>query len=337
MVDLSIQIEGFAGLTWPRWKRLVAEVERLGFAGLYVCDHFSVPSTLGTPSLEMTLALTYAADHTERVRFGSLVAPLSFRDPVMLARQAMALDDLSGGRIVLGIGAGWVEDEHVRYGYDFGDARSRLDRLAEGAEVIYRLFREDQPVSFDGRFYHLRDAMLAPRSPKPGGPTLMIAGKGFPRVLALVARFGNVWTSSRLNVDEFRERSQALDVQLEQNQRPPESVKRAGMDIVVCWRDEAELERRVGTFRQLFPAQFANLTPMEIRDALRKFVSRIIEGTPADIVDQIHAFEAAGMDELMIDWFDCDDLEGLQVLATEILPWFARSGEQVERVVAAEC
>src|SRR5579871_3156701 len=83
MVDLSIQIEGVTGLTWQRWKRLVSEVESLGFAGLYCCDHFSFPFTLGMPSLEMILALTYAADHSQRLRFGSLVAPLSIRDPVM--------------------------------------------------------------------------------------------------------------------------------------------------------------------------------------------------------------------------------------------------------------
>ena len=152
----------------------------------------------------------------------------------------------------------------------------------------------------------------------------MIAGKGLPRVLGLVARCGDVWASSRLSADEFRERSQALDVQLERSRRAPESVQRAGMDIVVCWRDEAELERRVRVFRQLFPTQFANLTPIETRDALRKFVGRMIDGTPAEVVDQIRAYDAAGMDELMIDWFDCDDLEGLHVLADEILPEFAR-------------
>ena len=86
MVDVSIQIEGLTGLTWPRWKRLVAEVERLGFSGLYCCDHSNGPGLVGAPSLEMTLALTYAADHSTRLWFGPLVAPLSFRDPIMLAR-----------------------------------------------------------------------------------------------------------------------------------------------------------------------------------------------------------------------------------------------------------
>jgi len=323
MVDLSIQIEAVTGLTWPRWKRLVPEVERLGFSGLYCCDHFNGPGMLGWPSLEMTLALAYAADHTGRLRFGPLVAPLSFRDPVMLARQAMALDDLSGGRMVLGIGAGWIEDEHARYGYDFGTARSRLDRLAEGAELIFRLCRDDQPISFDGRFYHVREGYLAPRSPRPGGPTLNIAGKGLPRVLGLVARFADVWTSSRLSLDEFGERSQMLDAMLDQNGRRRDTVKRASMDMVVCWRDEAELERRLGIFRRLLPAQLADVTTMELRDRLRTMLGHMIDGAPEDIVNQIRGYEAAGLDELMIDWFDCDDLEGLEVLAAEALTFLA--------------
>jgi alkanesulfonate monooxygenase SsuD/methylene tetrahydromethanopterin reductase-like flavin-dependent oxidoreductase (luciferase family) len=323
MVDLSIQIEGVTGLTWQRWKRLVSEVESLGFAGLYCCDHFSFRFTLGMPSLEMILALTHAADHSQRLRFGSLVAPLSIRDRVMLARQAMALDDLSGGRMVLGIGAGWVEDEHVRFGYNFGDTKSRMDRLAEGAEVIFRLCRDAQPVSFGGRFYRLREAQLALRSPKPGGPTLMIAGQGLPRVLGLVTRFADVWTSSRLSVDAFRTRSQQLDVLLERNGRARTSVRRGSMDLVVCWRDEAELGRRLSRFTQLMPARFANLPPFELREGVRSLFGHMIDGSPEEVVEQIRAYAAAGLDELMIDWFDCDDLEGLEVLATQVLPRLA--------------
>jgi alkanesulfonate monooxygenase SsuD/methylene tetrahydromethanopterin reductase-like flavin-dependent oxidoreductase (luciferase family) len=151
----------------------------------------------------------------------------------------------------------------------------------------------------------------------------MIAGKGHRRVMALVARFADIWTSSRLSVDDLGERNQQLDVQLARNERPPESVKRACMDMVVCWRDEGELERRLGVFRRLLPAQFATLTTIELRDKVRSVLGNMIDGTPGEIVDQIRAYVVAGLDELMIDWFDCDDLEGLQVLAAEVLPQVA--------------
>lgn len=106
MVKLSIAAEGLFGLTWPQWKRLVTTVEDLGFHGLYLSDHFLLPEPPDYPSLELITALTWLADHTERVRFGPRVSPISFRDPVMLARQAAAIDDLSGGRMSLGLGAG---------------------------------------------------------------------------------------------------------------------------------------------------------------------------------------------------------------------------------------
>src|SRR5258708_17725112 len=105
MVALSIMIEGQMGLTWPHWKRIVSEVEDLGFAGLFRSDHFTNARPPDKDSLEMVVSLTYLADHTQRIHFGPLVAPISFRDPPMLARQAAALDDLSGRPTTPGIAA----------------------------------------------------------------------------------------------------------------------------------------------------------------------------------------------------------------------------------------
>src|SRR5260221_14759439 len=102
MVAISIMIEGQNGLTWPRWKRIVKEVEELGFAGLFRSDHFTNANPPDKDSLETIVSLTYLADHSQRLHFGPLVAPVSFRDPRMLARHAAPLDDLSGGRLILG-------------------------------------------------------------------------------------------------------------------------------------------------------------------------------------------------------------------------------------------
>src|SRR5436190_19717535 len=116
-MEISISVEGEFGLTWPRWKRLITEVERLGFAGLYMSDHFNTSGTSAANALELMVALTYLADNTAHFHFGSMVSPLSFRDPVFLARQAAAINDLSGGRMILGLGAGWDEPEHTMFGY----------------------------------------------------------------------------------------------------------------------------------------------------------------------------------------------------------------------------
>src|SRR5215469_6643615 len=152
MIAISIQIEGQNGLTWPHWKQLVREVEDLGFAGLFRSDHFTNARPPDKDSLEMVVSLTYLADYTQRIHFGPLVAPLSFRDPTLLARQAAALDDLSGGRMVLGLGAGWNEREHTLFGHDLGDVATRMARFEEGLEVITRLLHSDEPVTFAGHF-----------------------------------------------------------------------------------------------------------------------------------------------------------------------------------------
>ena len=195
MVQLSISVEGLMGLTWPDWTRLVQVVEDLGFTGLYLSDHFNMPVPPDNPSLELVVALTYLADHSERVRFGPMVAPVSFRDPIMLARQAAALDDLSEGRMVLGVGAGHFEREHTMFGYELGDMATRFDRLAEGLEVITRLLRSAEPVSFEGTFYRLHEAVL-PGPRRLHGPPVMIGGSGPRRTLPLVARFADVWNAA---------------------------------------------------------------------------------------------------------------------------------------------
>src|SRR5947209_18180778 len=173
MVAISIMIEGQNGLSWSHWKRLVSEVEDLGFAGMFRSDHFTNARPPDKISLEMIVSLTYLADHTQRIHFGPLVAPLSMRNPMLLARQAAALDDLSNGRMILGLGAGWQEREHHLFGFDLGDIPTRMSRFEEGLEVITLLLKSDEPVTFEGRFFQLREAILLPRPQRPGGPRIL--------------------------------------------------------------------------------------------------------------------------------------------------------------------
>jgi F420-dependent oxidoreductase-like protein len=226
MIAISIMIEGQDGLTWPRWQRLAAEVDGLGFAGLFRSDHFTNASPPDKESLELVVALTYLAGNTRRIHFGPLVAPLSFRQPAMLARQAAALDDLSGGRLILGVGAGWQDREHSLFGYDLGDVPTRMARLEEGLEVITRLLHSEQPSSFEGRFYQLRGATLLPRPQRPGGPPIMIGGNGPKRTLPLAARYADIWNATFRAPDEFRALSSQLDDLLRVAGRQPSPANR---------------------------------------------------------------------------------------------------------------
>ncbi len=153
MVEIAIMIEGQDGLTWPLWKNMVRAVEDLGFVGLYRSDHFTNAGPPDLDSLELWVSLTWLAANTSRIQFGPLVTPFSFRHPAFTTRMAAAVDDLAGGRLILGLGAGWQEREHHLYGFDLLDPKSRFVRFEEGLECVSRLLHDEQPVTLEGKYF----------------------------------------------------------------------------------------------------------------------------------------------------------------------------------------
>jgi alkanesulfonate monooxygenase SsuD/methylene tetrahydromethanopterin reductase-like flavin-dependent oxidoreductase (luciferase family) len=136
-MELAIMVEGQNGLNWARWQQLAQAVEDLGFTGLYRSDHFTNAQPPALDSLELWVSLTWLAAHTRRIQFGPLVSPVSFRDPVFTARIAMQVDDLSGGRLQLGLGAGWQVHEHEMFGYSLLSSEPRFKRFQEGLGCYY--------------------------------------------------------------------------------------------------------------------------------------------------------------------------------------------------------
>lgn len=316
-MEVSIVIEAQQGLNWPRWKRLVAAIDELQFEALYRTDHWMESMSPDADALELIVSLTYLAIHTERIRFGPLVAPLSFRDPRMLARQAAALDDLSGGRMVLGVGAGWQEREHEVFGYPLGDMRTRMARFGEGLEVITRLLRSDVSTTYRGEFYQLAEAMLLPPPERPGGPPLLVGGSGPRRTLPLVARYADVWNSLRSSPDGFREKSALLDHLLRGEGREPGEVKRTLFTGVFFAHDAADLERVLVRMRDAAPDQ-AGRTTAEVLEAQR--ARNTIIGTPEMIAEQMASFRDAGVEDLMLRWTEMDDLPRLRAFSETVSP-----------------
>ncbi len=226
MLEVAIMIEGQDGIDWKRWQRLVRTVEGLGYAGLFRSDHFTNPTGPVLDALELWSSLTWLADNTSRIEFGPLVSPVSFRHPVITAWQASAVDNLAGGRLRLGIGAGWQEREHEAYGFDLLDIDRRFARFEEALQVVILLLQSDEPVSFDGEFYRLRDAALMPRSPRPGGPPMVIGGNGPRRTLPLAARYADEWNAVLVTSERFIELNARLDELLQEVGRPPERASR---------------------------------------------------------------------------------------------------------------
>jgi F420-dependent oxidoreductase-like protein len=313
MIAISLMIEGQNGLNWPRWKRLVAEAEQLGFAGLFRSDHFTNGQGPLLDSLETIVSLTYLADHTQRIHFGPLVAPVSFRDPTILARQASALDDLSGGRMILGVGAGWQEREHRMFGHDLGDIPTRMARLEEGLEALTRLLRSDEPVTYHGRFFQLEDALILPRPERAGGPPILIGGTGEKRTLPLVARYADIWNALMVSPDEFRTLSGKLDELLQAEGRPPSAVRRTLMTNLTFAPDRETLARRL---------HLTDASGSSLDDAVASIhaTRKNIVGTPEMVREQIAAYAASGVEEIMMQWLDLDDIEGLRAFAHTVLP-----------------
>jgi F420-dependent oxidoreductase-like protein len=302
VLDVAIMIEGQDGLNWPRWQRLARAAEDLGFAGLYRSDHFTNPDGPHLDALDLWTSFAWLASHTARIEFGPLVSPVSFRHPVGTAWSAAAVDDLSGGRLRLGLGAGWQEREHRSYGFDLHDVDRRFARFEEALAVVTLLLRSDQPVAFDGEYYHLEDALLLPRPARPGGPPIVIGGNGPKRTLPLTARFADEWNAVFVPAARFAELNTELDRLLDAANRPSSSVKRTLMTRVVVG-DREEIRTKLGD------------------DAAAKLKERgALVGTPDELVEQLGRLNDVGVERVMAQWLDLDDLAGLEVLSRSVLP-----------------
>ena len=199
MTRLGLQIPNFTfpGVPDARLFEQVAAIavqaEESGFDTVMVMDHFYQLPALGAPDQPMLEAYTLLgalAARTSRARLATLVTGNTYRNPALLAKMVSTLDIVSGGRAVLGIGAGWFEPEHVGYGIPFPSLGERLDRLEEALEIIRAMFRGERP-SFDGRFYRTSEALNVPLPLRPGGPPILIGGSGEKRTLRLVAKYGD--------------------------------------------------------------------------------------------------------------------------------------------------
>jgi F420-dependent oxidoreductase-like protein len=303
VLEVAIMIEGQDGIDWARWRRLGRAAEDLGYAGLYRSDHFTNPTGPVLDSLELWSSLTWLADNTSRIEFGPLVSPVSFRHPVITAWQASAVDKLAGGRLRLGVGAGWQEREHEAYGFDLLDIDRRFARFEEGLEVITRLLRNEEPVSFDGEFYRLRDAVLMPRSPRPGGPPIVIGGNGPRRTLPLAARYADEWNAVFVTADKFVDLNVRLDELLQEAGRTLDQVRRTLMTRVVFGRTAAEVERKL-----------ADETANELR------ARGVIVGTGPEVAEQLGRLDEAGVQRVMLQWLETEDIDGLEVMAQLALP-----------------
>jgi len=304
MLEIAIMIEGQNGLTWSRWQKIVKLVEEAGFVGLYRSDHFTNGSEPDLESLELWTSLTWLADNTKRIEFGPLVSPFSFRHPAFTARMASAVDDLSNGRLTLGLGAGWNDREHHLFGFDLLEPKERFDRFEDGMEVVARLLQSDEPVTFDGHYYQLRGGTLLPRPQRKNGPHILIGGAGEKRTLPAVVRYADEWNSVMLTPDVFAQKNSLLNELLAAAGRKPESVRRSMMTNCVFGKDETALREKLTSRKHTVDELHAR---------------GMVAGNAVQVKEQLAELESVGVQRIMLQWLDLDDLAGIEALAKAVL------------------
>jgi probable F420-dependent oxidoreductase len=263
---------------WPEVREMILLIEEAGFDSIWVGDHllYRAPHVGVAGPWEAWTQLAAIAALTERVEFGPLVASTSFHSPAMLAKKAATIDEISGGRLILGLGAGWNETEYRAFGFPFDH---RVSRFEEAFTIIRTLLREGE-IDFDGEYYSIRDCAIVPRGPRPGGPPLMIGSHG-PRMLAITAPHMDAWNAWHA---WFGNDPTRLGPYLEQLDA---ALETAG-------RDPAEVEKTAAVL-----IQFGGGSGRVAGDPSRG-VSEPITGTYDQIAARLVEFRALGLKHLQI-------------------------------------
>ena len=292
-------IEGQEGLNWDRWRLICHDAEALGFDSLRRSDHlFSVMGMVERDCIECWTSLAMAAEWTKHIELGPMVSPLTFRPPALLARMATAVDLLAQGRLILGVGAGWYEREHVENGIPFLTMGGRMDLLEEGIKTIRATWGHANP------------------KPPRGTIPFLMGGRGEKRALPMVAREAVEWNLSHMDADEYLQKKEVLDAACREIGRDPSSIRHSVMANFIIGRDRDEVRERALLLREIIPS----LNGLDANEVIAKIRERGLAGTAEEIAEQINKYSEHGVELFMLQHFLLDDRDALKLLASEVLP-----------------
>jgi F420-dependent oxidoreductase-like protein len=305
-MDLCVMIEGQEGVTWPQWQAIAGACEEHGIPALFRSDHYlPLGGDVERGVLDAWGTVCALAGTTSRLRLGTLVSPATLRHPSVLAKLAVTADHVSGGRVELGVGAGWHEQEHAAYGFPFGSTRERMSVFAEQLEIIRGLWG-DAVLRFEGRHYRVGPVDARPKPVQEPALPLIVGGSAGPRSAALAARFADEYNTVFATPDEARERRAAVAKAWRDAGRDEESLRFSVMTGCVIGRDRSDVEERsraVGA-RQGAPA----FEPPP----------SWITGTPDEASEQLRALAGAGVDRVMLQLLLHEDLEQIEIIGREL-------------------
>ena len=307
-------IEGQEGVTWEQWVALAQACERHGIETLFRSDHYlGITSDEGALDAWGTICALSAVTRT--LRLGTLVSPATFRHPSELAKLVTTADHISGGRVELGLGAGWNEREHAAHGFALPPMRERIDLLAEQLEVIHGTWHSSaaQPFSFNGSLYTLDSLLALPIPVQRPHPPLLMGGSAGPRVAALAARFADEYNTVYPTPDEARERKARIDAACRAAGREP--IPFSVMTCTLIGADETELADRAALLEQR--------RGMERGSLLAAPPSGWVVGTVAQAAEQLRELAAAGVSRVMCQHLLHDDLDAVALIGERLAPLVA--------------
>jgi F420-dependent oxidoreductase-like protein len=305
---VCLMVEGQEDVTWEQWQALAAACEEHGVEGLFRSDHYqSVMGRRERGSLDAWATLAALAARTSRVRLGTLVSPATFRHPSVLAKNVVTVDHVSGGRVELGLGAGWHEAEHRAYGFEMPPTATRMAVLAEQLEIVHRSWTEEA-FSFAGTHYRLDDLRALPKPLQRPHPPLLVGGGAGPRSVALAARFGDEYNTGLVSVEECRRRRGLVEAAWREAGRDPATVRFSLMTTCVVGRDRGELLERVAAMQAVTggggdPEALLAAPP-----------PHWLIGTADELVERLRVLEQAGVTGVMLQHLAHDDVEMVAVL-----------------------
>jgi F420-dependent oxidoreductase-like protein len=314
---ICLMVEGQEGVTWDEWVDLARTCEESGLEGLFRSDHYVSTINEGQlGSLDAWAVLSGLAAVTSSIRLGTMVSPATFRHPSTLAKMVATADHISGGRVELGMGAGWFEREHTAYGFDFPTTTERMDRLAEQLEIVQGEWSDDE-FSFKGAYYTLEGLHAIPRPVQRPHPPIIIGGSGGPRSLALAARWADEYNTVFPTLEEAHARRSALDSALRAAGRPTDDYTFSLMTTCIVGRDEAELRRRA----QDVLTRTENDKPVD--DYIAEASKQRIIGTTEQVIERLTLFAEAGVGRVMLQHLNHVDLDMVKLIGSELVPALA--------------
>jgi F420-dependent oxidoreductase-like protein len=306
-VQLRIFTEPQNGATYDELLAIARRTEEAGFDAFFRSDHYLTMGGDGLPGpTDAWVTLGGLARETARIRLGTLMTAATFRLPGPLAIAVAQVDQMSGGRVEVGIGAGWYEAEHTAYGIPFPGVRERFDRLEEQIAVLTGLWGTPtgETFDFDGRYYRLAGSPALPKPVQPGGVPLIVGGSGPRRTPRLAARYAAEFNVPFHTAEENARLFAGVREACAEAGRDPASLVYSSAVTVCVGRDDAELARRAAAIRR---------TPGEWRPS-------DVAGTPAQVVDQLGGYREAGAERVYLQVLDVRDLDHLDLIAAEVAP-----------------